>query len=87
MIVIHYHITLYQFFSSFFIIYILDHLLYQYFLTAVSFDLTRTHSYLSFLGEIILNKKIRMRTSDLSRQHVLAIFICGIRVFIDLTSE
>ena len=79
-IVINYHVTLYQLCSLFFVIYILYHLLYQYFITAACFEFTSIRSDLFFLGHFIQNIKFRRRKSDLIRHNLINMFLVAFRL-------
>ena len=65
-----------------FVIYILDHLLYQYVITASCFDFKSIHSDLFFLGEFTHNIKFKRQTIYLSRHNVLDIFLVEFRLLL-----
>ena len=61
--------------SFIFVIYLMDHLFLQEFITVVCFDLTNIHCYYYFLGEFIQKLKLSSQANVLSRHTLLAILL------------
>ena len=76
-----FHVTLYQIYFLFFVIFLMTYLLFQYFITVVYFDWTNIHSDLFWLDEFIQRLKDSRQTSDLSRHTVFAYLIILIHDF------